>query len=148
MKKSKADKPRKGKKIITGEDNIFNIPGDTGEVKKAPRGKTNLDLGIPVFLIIQDLPFGNRFDLNSKITTIGRAGGRKNDLEIMDTTISRSQATIRYDDRTRSFTLTNESSTNPTFVNSQEARPSMELKDGDLIQMGKTKMRFHYPHRE
>lgn len=80
---------------------------------------------------------GKEFPIGRPTTLIGRSGRRKNDVELTDTSVSREQAKIVYSDETGSFTLINESRTNPTKVDGStvEAR---ELTDEARIEMGKT----------
>lgn len=80
---------------------------------------------------------GKEFPIGKTTTLIGRAGRRKNDVELTDTAVSREQAKVVYNDETKSFTVINESKTNPTKVDGTtvEAR---ELTDEARIEMGKT----------
>jgi len=80
---------------------------------------------------------GKEFPLGKPTTLIGRAGRRRNDIELTDTSVSREQAKIVYSDEAESFTLINESRTNPTRVDgaSVEAR---ERASETRIEMGKT----------
>ena len=83
-----------------------------------------------------------QFTLHKQVTTIGRAGARKNDIELTDDTISKEQASIFYDNTTREFSISNESTTNPTMVNKKIITESLVLKDNDDIEAGETVLRF------
>jgi len=85
---------------------------------------------------------GKEFTLHKQATTIGRAGIRKNDIELTDDTISKEQASIFYDNTTKEFSITNESVTNPTMINKKIITESTVLKSDDLIEAGETVIRF------
>lgn len=82
---------------------------------------------------------GRGFTIGRAVTTLGRGGQRKNDIELTDTTISRDQARIVLEGT--GYTLINESTTNPTRVNGQtiERHP---LSNGDTIEFGATVLKF------
>ncbi len=83
-----------------------------------------------------------QYTLHKQVTTIGRAGARKNDIELTDDTISKEQASIFYDNTTREFSISNESTTNPTMVNKKIITESIVLKNNDDIEAGETVLRF------
>jgi hypothetical protein len=84
---------------------------------------------------------GRTFAIGKPTVLIGRSGQRKNDFELTDSTSSREQAKIIYNSADRSFKLVNESTTNPTRVNSSTV-DSVVLQDGDKIEFGNTVVRF------
>lgn len=81
---------------------------------------------------------GKTFNIYHGVTTIGREDDRTIPLSD-DQTISRQQARIFAEDST--ISLVNESSTNPTRVGSESVE-KCELMDGDIIQMGATKLKL------
>ncbi len=85
---------------------------------------------------------GEEYTLHKQVTTIGRAGARKNDLELKDDSVSKEQASIFYDNTTKEFSITNESTTNPTMVNQKVLTEATVLKDDDIIEAGETVLRF------
>ena len=85
---------------------------------------------------------GKEFTLHKQATTIGRAGARKNDVELIDDTVSKQQASIFYDNATKQFTIRNESTTNPSKVNGQILTDPVILNFDDQIEMGKTVILF------
>jgi hypothetical protein len=85
---------------------------------------------------------GKEFALTRKVTTIGRHGTRRNDVEIHDDTVSKEQASIHYDDIHRQFVVVNESATNPTRVNGVVIVAPTLLENGTLIEMGRTVLLF------
>lgn len=83
---------------------------------------------------------GRRWVLREELVTIGRAGTRKNTVEIEDPTVSRAHATIkRLPDKAQ---LLVESSSGETYVNGQRVNGQIDLKDGDLIQTGQQLLRY------
>jgi hypothetical protein len=91
--------------------------------------------------IVEGPDRGRSLSLNKPVTTIGRSGARKNDLDLSDGTVSREQAKILYNSADRSFTLVNEASTNPTRVNGNTV-VSVALSNNDKIEFGNTAIRF------
>jgi hypothetical protein len=85
---------------------------------------------------------GKRHTLHKQVTTIGRGGSRKNDVELTDDTVSKEQASIFYDNTTREFSIRNESTTNPTQVNQKIVTDPIILNDNDLIEVGASALRF------
>ena len=84
---------------------------------------------------------GRTFVIGKPTTLIGRAGQRKNDLELTDGTASREQAKILYNHVDRSFKIVNESTTNPTRVNGSAVDAAV-LQDGDRVEFGNTLVKF------
>jgi len=80
--------------------------------------------------------------LHKPVTTIGRAGARKNDVELTDDTVSKEQASIYFDAETGGFSIANESRTNPTMVDKKVVGEPRALARDALIEMGGTAMRF------
>jgi hypothetical protein len=85
---------------------------------------------------------GREFPLHKPVTTIGRPGARKNDVELGDDTVSKDQASIYYDHARRQFSIANESATNPTAVNGAQITGPTMLENGSLIELGRTILRF------
>jgi hypothetical protein len=81
---------------------------------------------------------GREFPIGRTTVLIGRSGRRRNDITLSDSAISREQARLVYSAETKTFTLINESLTNPTRVDGVEIN-AKELSDGSVIEMGKTK---------
>jgi hypothetical protein len=105
--------------------------------------KTMLFMPLGADLVVERGPDkGKEHLLYQPITTMGRPGGRKNDIEIHDDTVSTGQASIVYDEASKVFSLTNESSTNPTRVNGQQVSSPTVLEPEALIEVGRTALRF------
>lgn len=105
--------------------------------------KTQVFMSLGADFIVDKGPDKDKeFTLHKQATTIGRAGSRKNDIELQDDTVSKEQATVVYDNTTKKFSLTNESATNPTMVNGNVTSGNVVLNNDDLIEMGKTVLKF------
>lgn len=87
----------------------------------------------------EDAPL--EFPLGSSVVMIGRGGGRPNQVELTDETVSREQARILWNRETDSVTLVNESSTNRTKVNGHPI-DTTGLSPGDRIGFGATVLEF------
>lgn len=85
---------------------------------------------------------GREYPLRLARTSLGRPGGRLNDIEITDPTVSKEQASILYDGATGEFTLINESSTNPTLLDGAEIPGPAALRSGASIGLGKVGLTF------
>lgn len=113
------------------------------EAEPKPAEKTVAFLDLGAELNVEKGPDkGKEHTIHKLVTTIGRAGVRKNDFELSDETVSKEQAKIYYDNTTKEFFLANESDTNPTLVNKKIAADRELLKNDDLIEAGATTIRF------
>jgi len=83
-----------------------------------------------------------KFPLHQPVTSIGRPGTRKNDIELNDETVSKEQASIYYDKLKKEFSVANESATNPTRVNGRPISSPIILENGALLEIGLTVLRF------
>jgi adenylate cyclase len=76
------------------------------------------------------------------VITIGR--DQTNDIALKDSHISRRHA-ILYRSQDGTFYVSDEGSSNGTFVNASRVTLPCRLKDGDLISIGATNIRFRHP---
>jgi hypothetical protein len=105
--------------------------------------KTQVFISLGADIVIDKGPDkGKEFALHQQVTTIGRPGTRKNDVELNDDTVSKEQASIYYDNVKKQFTVANESATNPTRVNGQTISGPTLIENGSLLEMGRTVLRF------
>ncbi len=72
-----------------------------------------------------------------RAVTVGRAP--QVDVQILDGRISKRHATIRFDAERRMI-LEDLDSRNGTFLNGQQIRSPVEIKDGDVVQMGDSRL--------
>ncbi|MCX6559129.1 MAG: FHA domain-containing protein [Candidatus Aminicenantes bacterium] len=111
--------------------------------ESADGGKTQVYRNLGAALILESGPDkGREYPLHLMKTLIGRPGGRLNDIEIADRTVSKEQAALHYDTATKEFTLVNESATNPTLLDGAELSGPTVLKAGAAISVGKVVLRF------
>ena len=93
-------------------------------------------------LLIQNGGFeGATYALTAEETLIGRNPGT--DITLLDEGISREHALILWDAETDEFTIEDLQSTNGTKVNGKRVR-SATMNEGDEIQVGHTRFRFHH----
>ena len=105
--------------------------------------KTQVFMNLGAELIVEKGPnAGTTTTLHKPVTTIGRPGARKNDLELSDDTVSKEQASVLYDNSAQQFKISNQSTTNPTLVNKRVVAEPTILEDGDRIELGGTILRF------
>jgi hypothetical protein len=110
-------------------------------VEAAAKTQVFLNLGA-VLVVEKGADAGKEFPIHTLAAAIGRPGARKNDIELTDGTVSKEQATLRYDNTKKEFSLVNESQTNPTRVNQAEISAPTVIADGAVIEIGKTVLRF------
>jgi hypothetical protein len=105
--------------------------------------KTQVFLSLGAEIIAEKGPDqGKAFTLHKQVTMLGRSGARKNEIELKDDTVSKEQCSVYYDNVNKQFTIKNESQTNVTQLNGQLITDPVILKNGDLIEMGKTALKF------
>ena len=89
-----------------------------------------------LLLVLKGAGRGNRFMVDQKGTTIGRAVD--SGIFLDDVTVSRKHATINFD---QEFIFTDSGSLNGSYLNNERATTSV-LKSGDEIQIGKFHLVF------
>ncbi len=130
-------KPQGGK---TGAGRTMRV---SAQPDKTGTDKTQVYVSLGASLLVEKGPDkGREFPLTKFSSTIGRAGARKNEIELSDDTVSKEQATIHYDSAKKAFSIVNESSTNPTKVNGAEISGYAALENDAAVEMGKTLLRF------
>jgi pSer/pThr/pTyr-binding forkhead associated (FHA) protein len=111
-------------------------PRSTELVPPAPALKATLHVHLPSGETIA-------FELVSPVTKLGK--GLNNDLVLDDPTVSTSHASIEAD--REGFILTDLGSRNGTFINDERLAAPRPLRDGDLVKLGRSTLRFHL-HQE
>lgn len=147
-KKGTAAQPR-SEEIIRPEARRENYKGAGAAptivvpMSAAQGGETQL-LQNPIaeFLVEQGSDKGRIFIVSKNVNSIGRSGTRFNDIVLTDNTVSKEQASLHFDPASGRFSIVNESAKNPTKVNGIIASQQMLLSGGELIEMGKTILRF------
>jgi len=109
----------------------------------AQGGETQL-LQNPIaeLLVEQGSDKGRIFVVSKNVNSIGRSGTRFNNIVLTDNTVSKEQASLHFDPASNRFSIVNESAKNPTKVNGIIASQQVLLSGGELIEMGKTVLRF------
>ncbi len=111
--------------------------GDSTEVIDKG-GETEVFRSLGAVLRITEGPdTGKTFPIGKPVVLIGRQGRRSNDITLSDTSISREQARLSYNEETDVFTLINESKTNPTRVDGVTV-DAKEIGGQARIEMGRT----------
>ena len=90
-------------------------------------------------LVIQGADQGARFDLDAGEVTLGR--GARNPIRLMDDEVSRTHAKIAFDAISGGFVLTDQHSSNGTFVNGESVL-TRKLIHGDQIAIGRSALLY------
>jgi len=86
---------------------------------------------------------GEDFRITKNDFKIGRDPNLKCDLVLSDSTVSKEHCKIKVDENNRVY-IYDLASENGTFVNDKEVSGPVELKDNDIIKIGKTKFMFKF----
>jgi class 3 adenylate cyclase len=90
---------------------------------------------------------GSIWGVNEEPVTIGRGTGKRpNVIDLKDRTVSRTQATIFFEDD--AFQLQPDTANSPIRINGEEITETTELLDGALIQLGQQLLRFRLKGKE
>ncbi|MFN7975245.1 MAG: FHA domain-containing protein [Acidobacteriota bacterium] len=74
---------------------------------------------------------------------LGRGDTRKNNVELLDATVSRKQAVLAWSRKRREVVLINQAHTNPTAINGSPVKKS-PVHHGDVLKRGKTKLQVFF----
>lgn len=94
--------------------------------------------GVSAQLVMQTVNGMHTFPLDSNLVTIGR--GLNNDIVLEDPRISRQHAQIRF--KSRRFLISDQGSTNGTYVNGTPVTTEQILHSGDLVSLGGLELVF------
>jgi hypothetical protein len=126
--------PSKTTKIPSAPSTVPSMPGPA---------KTQVFISLGADFVVDKGPDKDKeFTLHQQITTIGRPGTRKNDIELDDDTVSKEQASVYYDNVKKEFSVVNESATNPTRINGQPVSGPTVIENGAVLEIGRTVLRF------
>jgi len=89
-------------------------------------------------VVIHGLDLGRKFDLIKNETIIGRSS--KADIQIDQEAISRNHAKVRSDGKR--VTIADLGSTNGTYVNDEPVSGEFQLRNGDLLKIGRTIFKY------
>ena len=119
------------------------INKETHDIKEMS-DKTDQDLTVPTAFMIDlsGVTGKDRFEINKKITKIGRSKGNDVDICISKNTISSLHAQIEY--KSEGFYLSDLNSTNGTYINEERQRitSKVKLKGNEIIYFDTFKFRF------
>ena len=109
--------------------------------KAAPAKSARFPVG---WIVVQDGPGrGESFALQAGLSPIGRGDDQAVILDFGDNSISRSNhAAIVYDDKTHEFLLGHGGKSNIVRLNDKPLISNENIKTGDIITIGETKLRF------
>lgn len=128
--------PREGG-LTTEEIQPQNIVDKTISIKKKK-------LPVVAWLVmIEGEREGEDFRITKNDFKIGRDPNLQCDLVLSDPTVSKEHCKIKVDENNKVF-IYDLASENGTFVNDKEVSGPVELKDNDVIRIGKTKFMFKF----
>ncbi|AGC45201.1 FHA domain/GGDEF domain-containing protein [Myxococcus stipitatus DSM 14675] len=104
-------------------------------ISKISDRPVNLDAAL---VVIYGLDLGRKFDLTRAETLIGRSS--KSDIQIDQESVSRSHAAIA--NTREGVRIRDAGSTNGTFVNDELVEGERELRNGDLVKIGRTIFKY------
>jgi diguanylate cyclase (GGDEF)-like protein len=104
-------------------------------ISKISERPINLEAAL---VVIYGLDLGRKYELIKEEVIIGRSS--KADIQIDQDSISRNHACIR--NTKRGVTVEDMGSTNGTFVNDELVEGKRELRNGDLVKIGRTIFKF------
>lgn len=93
------------------------------------------------FDVVEGPDQGKSVQIGVSPFNVGRSGGRANNLELSDRTVSRSQCAIRRHPKTGEFTVEHQGGTNETYVDGKPIQVAV-LQDGTRLRMGSTVVQF------
>lgn len=98
---------------------------------------------VAMILVTKGPGFGECFALKAGMSQIGRGDGQAIQLDFGDMAISReNHAAIVYDPKDHSFLLGHGGKSNIVRLNGKPVVSASDLKDGDEIEIGETRLRF------
>ncbi|WP_426752434.1 diguanylate cyclase [Myxococcus sp. Y35] len=104
-------------------------------ISKISDRPVNLDAAL---VVIYGLDLGRKFDLTSEETLIGRSS--KADIQIDQESVSRNHASIT--NTREGVRIRDLGSTNGTFINDELVEGGRELRNGDLVKIGRTIFKY------
>ncbi|MFY2559516.1 diguanylate cyclase [Corallococcus terminator] len=104
-------------------------------ISKISDRPVNLDAAL---VVIYGLDLGRKFDLTSEETLIGRSS--KCDIQIDQESVSRNHAAIA--NTREGVKIRDAGSTNGTFINDELVEGDRELRNGDLVKIGRTIFKY------
>ncbi|MGB9763476.1 MAG: FHA domain-containing protein [Minisyncoccia bacterium] len=149
--------PFEYKRIETGAETIpapqVEMPKEAGYTTEELQPQNIVDKTISLkrkklpaiawLVMIEGEREGEDFRITKNDFKIGRDPNLQCDLVLSDSTVSKEHCKIKVDENNRVF-IYDLASENGTFVNDKEISGPIELKDNDIIKIGKTKFMFKF----
>jgi pSer/pThr/pTyr-binding forkhead associated (FHA) protein len=114
------------------------LPESEGGKRPVADVSVALPHGVAMLIVAHGPNAGARFLLDRDVTTAGRHPD--SDIFLDDITVSRQHAQFRRENE--EFDIVDQGSLNGVYVNSQRVHAT-SLRDGDEVQIGKFRLRFH-----
>lgn len=134
----KVEIPKEGE-YATEELQPQNIVDETVSIKKKKLPT------IAWLVMIEGEREGEDFRITKNDFKIGRDPNLQCDLVLSDSTVSKEHCKIKVDENNRAF-IYDLASENGTYVNDKEVVGPVELKDNDIIKIGKSKFMFKFAY--
>ncbi len=123
----------------TSDGRIVDLFGED----KATADTGRVQFPVAFVMVAKGPGFGEAFAIKSGMSQIGRGEGQAIQLDFGDQAISReNHAAIVYDPKEHTFLLGHGGKSNIVRLNGKPVVSTTNLKDGDEIEIGETKLRF------
>lgn len=111
---------------------------DSTQVIQSKNAPQQRQAGMSAELVMQTANGVHSFPLEANMLTIGR--GLNNDIVLEDPRISRQHAQLRF--KSRRFLISDQGSTNGTYVNGNPVTTEQVLRNGDIVSLGGLELVF------
>ncbi len=91
-------------------------------------------------LVVSGKSSGYYFPLEERTMVVGR--DEECDIQVLDEKVSREHMRVRFDEESKRYRVSDMKSTNGVVINGQPISEERELKDGDTITIGQSKLFF------
>ena len=95
---------------------------------------------MPSIIIVSGPNEGDYYPLGRRPMVVGRDQGCP--IQVVDELVSRRQVQIRMDEKTKTYHALDMKSVNGVLVNGRQIQNETALVDGDIIEVGKSKLLF------
>jgi len=119
-----------------------NVDNQTILITNLENKKLHIEAVVGWLIIVKGEGIGTDHRIISGMNSIGRSLENKIVLDYGDNTISSSHATIIYDYKNHIFFFQHGGGTNLSYINNSVILQPTELKNGDIIGLGNTELRF------
>lgn len=141
--------PTRKRRAVANKTRLMGFDTSDGRVvdlfdsENATKETARITYPVGLVMIVKGPGTGECFALKSGMSQIGRGEDQAVRLDFGDQAISRSNhAAIAYDPKDRTFLLGHGGKSNVVRLNGKPVVSATDLKDGNEIEIGETKMRF------